>query len=291
MFHARIARMIAMIGAAFATSAAFATGNLEVPAPGSTQSGVDAISGWHCTASKIEISIDNGPRMAAGTRTERLDTLGICGRIDTGFALTYNWNLLPVTCFGCRFHSIVAYADGVQFASARFEAENFRTEFLTGKNGQYNLYNFPEIGSDATVRWDESRQNFTLWLATRNIAISIGGPSYGALRTGAQNPACGPFPPNRVIGTKLGVFTVQLTNSQISLAIDYADGTTCRLPAVTVPSLDAENQNGYVIANFDATAAAACPEFPNGFTIRANGNRIVGDSKDFCVTAHVIGAK
>lgn len=291
MVHARIARMIAMIGAAFVTSAALAAGNLEVPAPGSTQSGVDAISGWHCTASKIEITIDEGPRMVAGVHTERLDTRGICGRTDTGFSLTYNWNLLPVTCFGCRFHRIAVYADGAFFAGAQFEVEHYRTEFLAGKNGQYDLNNFPEIGSISVLRWDEAKQNFALYLAERNVFISIAGPYYGALRTGAQNPACGPFPPNRVITTKHGTFNVQLANNQFSLAIDYADGTTCRLPPVTVASLDAGNQDGYVIANFDAAAAAACPEFPNGLTIRANGVRIVGDSKDSCLTAHVIGAK
>ena len=277
----------------FATiaSRAFALGTLEVPAPGSTQSGIYAISGWHCSANQIEIAVDDGPRMLAGARTGRLDTLGVCGRSDTGFSLLYNWNLLPVTCFGCRFHRIVAYADGVQFAGAQFEVEHYRTEYLTGKTGQYDLYNFPELGSISVLRWDEAKQNFSLYLAERLVYSSIAGAYYGALRTGAQNPACGPFPPNRVISTKHGVFNVQLANNQFSLAIDYADGTTCRLPVVTVQSLDAGNESGYVIASYDATAAASCLEFPNGLTLRANGIRIVGDSKDACATAHVIGAK
>ena len=49
-------------------------GTLEVPAPDSTQSGIGAISGWHCSAGRIEISIDGGPLMLAGSHTARNDT-------------------------------------------------------------------------------------------------------------------------------------------------------------------------------------------------------------------------
>ncbi len=285
-------------------SAALAAGNLEVPGPASVQSGITAISGWHCTANRVEIAIDNGPRMLAGSRTERLDTQGVCGRSDTGFSLLYNFNVLPVTCFGCRFHNIVAFADGVPFASAQFEVEHYRTEFLTGKSAQYDLLNFPEAGSVSVLRWDEAKQGFALWLAERNVCLNtpgstncgpgifneIGGAYFGALRTGAQNPACGPFPPNRVLGTKHGTFNVQYASGMLTLGIDYADGTTCRLPAVAVASTTPGN-DGYFTVNYSAAAAASCPEFPNGLNLSVNGQRLVGDSADNCRTAHVIGAR
>ena len=50
--------------------AAAATSNLENPQPASRQSGIGVVSGWHCTASKIEIEVDGGTRYQAGTRTE-----------------------------------------------------------------------------------------------------------------------------------------------------------------------------------------------------------------------------
>jgi hypothetical protein len=281
---------LAAIVSLFPAGAALAVGNLEVPAPASVQSGITAISGWHCTGSRIEVSIDNGPRMLTGSRTERLDTQGVCGRSDTGFSLLYNFNLLPVTCFGCRFHTIAAYADGVQFATAQYEVEHYRTEFLTGKTGQYDLLNFPEVGRISTLRWDESKQGFSLWFAAPVTEVEIGGSYFGALRTGAQNPACGPFPPNRVIGTKHGTFSVQYANGTMTLGIDYADGTTCRLPAVAVASTTPGN-DGYITVNYIASAAASCPEFPNGLNVRVNGQRLVGDSADMCRSAHLIGTR
>src|SRR4029434_8921883 len=97
-----------------------AQGVLEIPAPNSTQTGIGVISGWHCSANRIEIVIDGGAPLLAGSHTERGDIFDICGRIDTGFSLLWNWNLLPTTCFGCRYHDIVALADGIPFASTKF---------------------------------------------------------------------------------------------------------------------------------------------------------------------------
>jgi hypothetical protein len=109
------------------TASVAAQGVLEIPAPNSTQTGIGTVSGWHCNANRIEIVIDGGAPLLAGSHTDRGDTLSVCGRIDTGFSLLWNWNLLPTDCFGCRYHRVVALADGVPFASTQFQAENFGT--------------------------------------------------------------------------------------------------------------------------------------------------------------------
>ena len=274
--------------AALAATAAEPQGVLEVPAPGSVQSGIGAISGWHCSAGRIDISIDGGPPQPAGAHTSRLDTQGVCGRTDTGFALLFNWNTLPIHCFGCRFHRVVALADGVAFADSQFEAENYGTEFLTGKSAGYDLLNFPEIGDIATLRWDETMQNFALYVAAKN-QFGVAGTYYGALQTGAQNPACGPFPPNRVLPVRHATFVVTIAGNLLSLSAQYADGGACQLPAVAFDAPAGTLGDGYLHARFGATAA--CPELPQGLDLRVNGRRLAGDSPDNCATAHVIGAK
>jgi hypothetical protein len=263
-------------------------GTLEIPGPGSVQAGIGLISGWHCSAQRIEISIDGGTPMLAGAHTPRGDTAGVCGRSDTGFSMTYNWNLLPTRCFACRFHRVMALADGVPFAFAEFEVENFGVEFLRGKSAQYELPNFPEAGSLTWLRWDEEKQNFSIYLTARD-QIGLGGRYYGALESGARNPACGPFAPDRVLAVKHGTFSVGLEAGGVSFSAEYADGTACRLPAVAFEPAQANAPDGSRRAVF--AAAAACPEFPGGLELRVNGRRLEADSRDGCMSARVVGAQ
>jgi hypothetical protein len=274
-----------------------AEGVLEVPAPNSTQTGIGIISGWHCSANRIEIVIDGAPPLLAGSHTERKDTLNACGRSDTGFSLLWNWNLLPTDCFGCRYHHIVALADGIPFADAVFQVESFGTEFMTGKSGMYTLLNFPAIGDTTWVQWDEAKQNFSVYLTELRPDASIPGTNvsgtyYGGLESGAHNPACGPWPSDRKLPVRYGSFLVQVANGHMSLAAQYVDGTTCALPDVALapydPTLDS---NGYVRAVFDQAAAASCPEFPGGVSVRVDGLRLAADSLDNCITAAVRGAR
>ena len=268
-----------------------AQGVLEIPAPNSTQTGIGIVSGWHCSANRIEIVIDGGAPLLAGSHTERGDTLSVCGRIDTGFSLLWNWNLLPTDCFGCRYHRVIALADGILFASTEFQAENFGTEFMTGKSGEYGLANFPEIGDMTWVQWDEAKQNFSVYLTARNT-MSVSGTYYGALESGAHAPFCGPYPVIRQLPIKYGSFVVQVANERMSLAAQYVDGTTCTLPDVALAPYDRLiDRDGYVRAVFDQTAAAQCPEFPGGVSVRVNGQRLVAASGDNCVTAAVWGAR
>ena len=130
-------------------------GTLENPPDGSYQSGISVISGWHCTASRIDLQIDGGATVRAAYGTPRVDTIPVCGDDgNNGFGFLINWNLL-----GNASHTIVALADGVEFGRATFTVTTLEQEFLRGASGTYFL-NFN--GRNVTVQWQESLQNFVI---------------------------------------------------------------------------------------------------------------------------------
>ena len=130
---------------------------LENPQPGSFQSGVGVISGWACEAQTIEVSFDGGPRIQAGTGTIREDTQGVCGDTDNGFGLLYNWNRL-----GEGVHTVTAYTDGAEFAEVTVTVTTLGEEFRRGLSREVTIPDFPEIGTDAVLQWQEAQQNFVV---------------------------------------------------------------------------------------------------------------------------------
>jgi hypothetical protein len=141
----------------FITSTAHAQGFLENPAPESFQSGLGIISGWHCTARRIEIEIDDRFRVSASHGTPRSDTRDQCGDTDNGFGLLINWN-----DFGDGFHAINVLADGQSFARASFTVTTLGTDFLRGKSATCRVSQFPDSRTDTILTWQESLQNFTI---------------------------------------------------------------------------------------------------------------------------------
>ncbi len=131
--------------------------NLESPQPGSFESGIGLIRGWACDASVIEIQINNQPRQQVAYGTTRNDTLGICGRSDTGFGLTFNWNNI-----GAGTHTLVAFADGEEFGRAEFTVTTLGVPFLEGVSGEYDVLDFPSIGRSIRLRWSQPHQNFVI---------------------------------------------------------------------------------------------------------------------------------
>ena len=135
-------------------------GSLEVPGPGSYQSGIIVMSGWACEAEEIVIEIDGGAhRFGAAYGTARNDTVSICGHNGTGFGVLWNTNLL-----GAGQHTAVAYADGEVLGSTTFTVTELHEDlnFLTGLEGSFPLANFPEAGMTSTVTWTQATQNFVL---------------------------------------------------------------------------------------------------------------------------------
>lgn len=147
-----------------------ATGNLENPRNGATESGIAAITGWHCTARTIELRMDGAVLGNAGMGTPRADTAGVCGRSDTGFSYLYNYALLKGGA-----HRVDAYADGALFASATFNVGYLGREFLTGLASSHFIAHFPSKGIGAHVMWSEPKQNYVVTLVEPLLSPSLVG--------------------------------------------------------------------------------------------------------------------
>ena len=160
-------------------------GYLENPQPAAVASGIGVISGWHCTAKKIELVIDLRAPLVAAQGTTRGDTAGVCGRTDTGFGYLVNWGALPAGP-----HTIRVLADGVEFARADFQVAHFGSEFLSGKSGRTTVEDFPAPGTSIELAWRESTQAFEIERIFAAPA-TLGGTWNGAnleRRSGCSQP-------------------------------------------------------------------------------------------------------
>ena len=194
-------------------------GKLEIPAGDhpygdlSVETGIGLISGWHCTARRIDIVIDDMPPIAAPHGSSRDDTATVCGGTTaTGFALLFNWNVLSP-----GHHTVKALADGVEFDRTRVYATNFGSEFITGVPAAfYRLPNFPRIGMSADVQWSEAKQNMSILFA---YPLTIDGTYFGALmRNGTPQYA---------------KYDVTVADGRMSVVVSYADGTFCTFAGTT----------------------------------------------------------
>lgn len=278
---------------------ACAAGVLEVPAPQSYQSGIGLISGWHCSAARIEISIDLGPPILVSSHTPREDTAGVCGRSDTGFAMTFNWNILRAT--GCcdigeiNDHRVIAFADGVPFADTRFYTTKFgfSAEYLTGKSGTYILRNFPDFGNAAWLTWDQDKQNFSI-VQSQNYSqagypgFGASGNYVGALTISGTNICTTPFT-QTAAQVRYGKFIVETSATQLQFRAEYADGGVCQLPPVPLrperPLFD-----GAVRAKYGPADVAACPELGGGLELSANGKVLDAVALGLCSQTTITGA-
>jgi hypothetical protein len=135
-----------------------ATGSLENPQPGGIETGIGAITGWHCTSKNIEVRVDGGSVGRAGTGTPRLDTATTCdGRTDTGFSFLLNYALMHGGT-----HKVDVYADGILFGSATFQVGYLGAEFLTGLSSAHRIPDFPSRGQGTRLVWQQSKQNFVI---------------------------------------------------------------------------------------------------------------------------------
>ena len=132
------------------------SGYLENPGDASFQSGVGVLSGWVCDADMVEIELNGVPQEAA-YGTERLDTAGVCGDVDNGFGLLFNWNRL-----GDGEHEVVAFVDGVEFSRATVTVTTLGAEFVRGVSGECTVADFPSGGETVRLVWQEAQQNFVL---------------------------------------------------------------------------------------------------------------------------------
>lgn len=152
-------RTFALLIALTALGAARAQGALENPQPNATESGIGVISGWHCTAREITVSIDGVSIGKAGSGTLRPDTASVCnGRTDTGFSLLTNFNRTSP-----GVHRIDVFVDGVLWQSRSYATvQSGDVEFLTGITRGGVVEDFPVQGKIATLTWSQARQSFVV---------------------------------------------------------------------------------------------------------------------------------
>ena len=163
----------------------WAQATLENPQPGAFPGGIGLISGWACTANRIDIEIDGSITLQASCGRARSDTSATCGDDgNNGFGLLVNWNLS-----GDGTHTVRALRDGVEFARAAVVVATLGLGNSPGlKRGVY-LPGFPQAARSTRVQWQESQQNFAI---TNDTGVSSGT---GSARPGAQleNPQPGSF--------------------------------------------------------------------------------------------------
>lgn len=136
-------------------------GVLENPGPGSFQSGIGMIWGWVCAAAVVALEIDGEPPIEADVTTERLDTAAPCGGTTNGFGVLFNWNLLDDGA-----HTVVARADGVEFARTTFTVTTLGEEFVQDAAGACTVADFPSPGATVRLEWQQHQQNFVIVPAT-----------------------------------------------------------------------------------------------------------------------------
>ncbi len=160
-------------------------GFLENPEPGSSQSGINLISGWTCARGAITLEVDGTHILEAAAGTGRADTAEACGNDgNNGFGLLFNWNLI-----GDGEHTIRALADGVEFDRAIFTVTTLGEEFIRGASGETFVADFPSPGEQVRLVWQEGSQSFRLAPLSAAVAVSPPTGQNGVL----ENPAGGSF--------------------------------------------------------------------------------------------------
>ena len=132
----------------FAPWASAEAARLENPGNDQFYSGIGAISGWKCDVSgPLTIRFNGGQPVSLIYGSERLDTRQVCGDMNNGFAVLWNWALL-----GDGRHTARVYDNGNLFAQATFEVRTLGTEFLRGF----------EEDTGGNFAWNENTQHFEM---------------------------------------------------------------------------------------------------------------------------------
>ena len=221
-------------------------GYLENPGADSFQSGIGVLSGWVCDAEVVEIELNGMPQEAA-YGTERLDTAGVCGDVDNGFGLLFNWNLVRE-----GEHEVVALVDGVELGRATVTVTTLGEEFVRGVEGECLAEDFPSRGETITLLWQEAQQNFVI--------------------AGGRAPRSPTQP-----GTAGGGFLENPSPNSFQSGIGVISGWVCAAEEVEITLGDLAPQvAGYGTERLDTQAV--CGDTDNGFGLLFNWN-LLGDGE------------
>jgi len=139
---------------------------IEVPAPNQIMSGISYFSGWKCVQGSLTARIDGGEPFALGSFHSRGDTREVCGDVDNGWVIQFNFNRLSQ-----GMHTFEAFDDGTSFATVEFEVVHFDEEFKTDATGECT--GTLSDGSRVELTWAQNLQNFGI------TEICAGFPSGG----------------------------------------------------------------------------------------------------------------
>ena len=133
---------------------------LDIPAHGTTLSGIGVISGWKCEANGLlTVRFDGGdpiPLLHGSERTDVLDA-GACGDAGVGFVAIWNWGNLAD-----GEHTAVVYDNGVEFDRSTFTVVTLGEKFLRGAMASVTIRDFPVSEAISTFVWNESTQHLEL---------------------------------------------------------------------------------------------------------------------------------
>lgn len=131
---------------------------LDHPGNGSTYSGIGIVSGWKCSAAgPLTIRFNGGLPVPLAYLNDRGDTASACGDTNNGFVAIFNWAIL-----GDGTHTAVVYDNGVEFARSTFDVATLGEEFVRGASRELRVPDFPDVGTDVVLEWQEGSQNFVI---------------------------------------------------------------------------------------------------------------------------------
>jgi hypothetical protein len=138
-------------------------GNHENPAASGWESGIGVVSGWHCSANRVTFKFicSTTPYcnqiFEAATGTYRPDTQSACNDTNNGYSSLINYNEL-----GDGQHTIIVYADDVEFASATFNVTTLGQGYITDivPATAYSEIYISQHNKALVIEWQQSKQNF-----------------------------------------------------------------------------------------------------------------------------------
>ncbi len=144
---------------------------------GEPYSGISVVSGWKCEANgpltvrffqyaegdsiELEPVTDHLPLLYGNPRP---DTRKVCGDVNNGFVLHWNWGHLSLDTTLEPFTAIV-YDNGVEFDQHAFYVTSLAEEFVEMSDDSppsYPLCDFPREGAAAIVVWNPRTQHLEI---------------------------------------------------------------------------------------------------------------------------------
>lgn len=139
------------------SSSALAQSAIDVPTPGSVQSGASVVpSGWKCEKNgEMEAVFDGTTRFPILYGGSRADTAAICeNEGNNGWVVApFNWGL-----FTAGQHTVEFFDDGEKFGQSSFSVLSTGQEFLSADDFCL-VRDFPDTGDLATFQWTDASQS------------------------------------------------------------------------------------------------------------------------------------